>query len=58
MTSRVMRLAAAVALAFGAACGGGGATPTLSDLNGVEALKTQFNRDAGKPRIVLLLSPT
>jgi hypothetical protein len=32
--------------------------PTLSDLSGVEALKTRFNADAGKPRIVLLLSPT
>lgn len=32
--------------------------PTLQDLPGVDALKAQFNADAGKPRIVLLLSPT
>jgi hypothetical protein len=32
--------------------------PTLEEISGVEALKTQFNADAGKPRIILLLSPT
>jgi hypothetical protein len=31
---------------------------TLQDLNNIDALKARFNRDAGKPRIVLLLSPT
>jgi hypothetical protein len=30
----------------------------LSDLTGVEELKTFFNRDRGRPRLVLLLSPT
>ncbi len=34
------------------------ATPALSDLQSVEELKTLFNRDQGKPRLVLLLSPT
>ena len=34
------------------------AAPTLSDLKGVDELKTLFNRDRGKPRLVLLLSPT
>ena len=32
--------------------------PALQDLNGVEELKARFNKDRGKPRIVLLLSPT
>ena len=34
------------------------AAPTLSDLKSVDELKTLFNRDRGKPRLVLLLSPT
>jgi hypothetical protein len=34
------------------------APPTLSDLSSVDELKARFNGDAGKPRIVLLLSPT
>lgn len=34
------------------------ATATLSDLTAVEVLEDQFNRDAGKTRIVMLLSPT
>lgn len=33
-------------------------TATLSNLSGIETLQQQFNEDAGKPRIVLLLSPT
>ena len=32
--------------------------PTLSDLRSVDELKTLFNQDRGKPRLVLLLSPT
>jgi hypothetical protein len=36
----------------------GKSTPVLKDLNGVEELKARFNKDLGKPRIVLLLSPT
>lgn len=34
------------------------AAPSLGDLKSVEELKTLFNRDAGKVRLVLLLSPT
>ena len=48
-------LAAAVALAAGCR---GPAQPTLSDLHGVADLQARFNRDAGKTRLVLLLSPT
>lgn len=31
---------------------------TLTDLNDVEELRSRFNRDKGKPRLILLLSPT
>lgn len=34
------------------------AAPALSDLKSVDELKTLFNQDRGKPRLVLLLSPT
>ena len=30
----------------------------LTDLNNVSELREQFNRDAGKIRVLLLLSPT
>jgi hypothetical protein len=43
-------------LAASSACGSN--TATLSNLTGVETLQQRFNADAGKPRIVLLLSPT
>lgn len=32
--------------------------PVLTDLNGPDELKAQFNRDAGVPRLILLISPT
>ena len=34
------------------------AAPSLTDLRGVDELKGLFNRDAGKIRLVLLVSPT
>ena len=34
------------------------AAPTLTDLKSVDELKTLFSQDRGKPRLVLLLSPT
>jgi hypothetical protein len=34
------------------------AAPSLTDLRSPDELKTQFNRDAGKVRLVLLVSPT
>jgi hypothetical protein len=35
-----------------------GSAAALHDLKGLAELKTTFNADLGKPRIVLLLSPT
>jgi len=62
------RLLAGV-LAFGLICGvegtriGGAdaialAASKLEDLRGVDELKALFNKDTGKVRLVLLLSPT
>ena len=34
------------------------AAPKLSDLKGIDELRTLFNNDVGKVRLVLLLSPT
>jgi hypothetical protein len=57
---RVPRLLTALCLAVSLAplsgCKPG--PPTLVELQGVEALQARFNRDAGKTRVVLLLSPT
>lgn len=53
----VLHLVLVLSVALGTGCRGNRAA-TLSDLSSVEALKTRFNADAGKPRIVLLLSPT
>ena len=36
----------------------GGSVRVLHDLAAVDEFKTIFNRDAGQPRIILLLSPT
>lgn len=38
------------------ACGQNAAT--LANLDNLDQLREQFNQDAGKPRLVLLLSPT
>ena len=55
----VRRRAALVALAAALACAcRGERIPTIEDLAGVDQLKARFNRDAGMPRTVLLVSPT
>ena len=46
-----------LAVAISTSCSGD-KKGTLQDLNNIDELKTLFNHDAGKPRIVLLLSPT
>lgn len=37
---------------------GFGPDATLTDLTSVDQLQANFNRDAGHPRLILLLSPT
>ena len=58
-------LLAAIPLACGPASGslGSGQDPnkpatSLEDLQDLAQLQTMFNKDAGTPRLVLLLSPT
>ena len=40
------------------AAGADDAKPKAVDLENIEQLKAAFNKDAGVPRLVLLLSPT
>jgi hypothetical protein len=51
-------LRALAALTVALATGCRPSPPALTNIAGVEALKARFNADAGKPRIILLLSPT
>lgn len=53
--ARLLILPLALALTLAAACSH---TPSLEDISSPEPLKARFNADAGKPRIILLLSPT
>jgi hypothetical protein len=55
-TAAVLSVVLLLITAGSGGCGSDRAT--LSNLNGIDELKARFNRDAGKPRIVLLLSPT
>jgi hypothetical protein len=60
MQTRIRLLA--VVLAFGVLLSDGRsivlAAAKLADLRGTEELKTLFNKDVGKVRLVLLVSPT
>jgi hypothetical protein len=47
-----------VLFSLAAIVGCGNAAPSLADLEGIDQFQRQFDADAGKPRIVLLLSPT
>lgn len=51
-------LRALAALTIALATGCRPAPPALSNIGTVGELKARFNADAGKPRIILLLSPT
>jgi hypothetical protein len=51
-----MGVMAALAAALTVGCRPG--PPTLKDISSVDELAARFNADAGKPRIILLLSPT
>lgn len=54
-------LPAAQQTAPGSMAGNGTPTvsaPVLTDMQRIEDLQTRFNRDTGKPRLILLLSPT
>jgi hypothetical protein len=55
-SSRAAAIASLWLLGWSLGCGP--SKPVLHDLRNVEQLKAQFNRDAGKARVVLLLSPT
>lgn len=57
LTAAALSFVLLLAAGSSAGCRGDG-KPTLSDLDGIKELKARFNRDAGKPRIVLLVSPT
>ena len=66
MSNGLRRLAAAAAVVVMATWGPSPArpytvataAPKLADLRGVDELKTLFNQDKGKIRLVLLVSPT
>jgi hypothetical protein len=49
---------AVIALAVLAVAHAAPAAPTLSQLRGVQELKSWFNTYNGRPRLILLLSPT
>ena len=65
-TRRFLAAAIAGAIVAGSLCLGGSWSAAaaqspkgvLVDLNGTGELRTRFNADLGKPRLVLLLSPT
>lgn len=57
-TTAASILPVVLVLALGFTAGCRQAAGRISDLDGVQQLQAQFDRDAGKPRVVLLLSPT
>jgi hypothetical protein len=59
--TRRLSVWAAFAVALFVLCSGAAhATdgPVLQDLSSLDQLRSAFERDAGKPRVILLLSPT
>jgi hypothetical protein len=55
---RLHSIVAGLALAALAVSHAAAAAPTLSQLRGVDELKSWFNTFKGHPRLILLLSPT
>jgi hypothetical protein len=51
----LMTLALGAALLAGCSSGSGS---SVAELSGIDALRTQFNEDAGQPRLILVLSPS
>jgi hypothetical protein len=66
MLQNLRSIACAVAILLIGVCQAGrgplsgslAAAPSLTELRSPDELKTQFNRDAAKVRLVLLVSPT
>lgn len=54
---RIRTIASLTALLLGCSCASK-AVPPLVDLHSVGDLQAAFDADVGKPRLVLLLSPT
>jgi hypothetical protein len=64
ITKRILIATAAIVagvllvIYFGTQRGGGPAQQTLTDIKDIATLRTQFNLDAGKARLIILVSPT
>jgi len=62
LSSAIRGVVAVLAVTALASCGGGGNDPSspdaVAELTSVDQLASAFAADAGKPRLVLLFSPT
>jgi hypothetical protein len=53
-----VRLAAFLCVAVAVVAGCSSGRSSVSELKGIQALRAQFNEDAGQPRLILVLSPS